>query len=1203
MDDMPKGTSMERRKDNGLSGLDPAELLKQGAGEDTFAENHPGGFTPPTLEELSEIFPRFEILELIGKGGMGAVYKVRQPELDRIVAMKILPPAIGLSPAFASRFTREAKALAKLNHPGIVTIHESGQEGGLYYILMEYVDGVNLRQLLTNGRISPREAMAIVPQICDALQFAHDQGIVHRDIKPENLLLDRLGRVKVADFGIAKLIGNDDPAATATHTMEATLTDGGKAMGTPQYMAPEQTGSPTEVDHRADIFALGVVFYQMLTGELPEKDLKAPSRKISLDVRLDEIVLRALENDPALRFSNVTEMKTRIEDMDSTSPVGSSSWNLNYRSSREIFGLPLLHVTTGTNPETGKERHAKGILAVGGKATGVIAVGGRAYGGIAFGGIAVGIIAFGGLSIGVISLGGIAFALYLALGGVAAGWAAIGGTTLGVYSYGSSPRGIHTLGPATEDAQAVEFFMPWAHILMANIGGIMFLAMAMVFLLAFGLPIFIANRKSTSPKSRGKYLVWSTLGLAIIALAASLQGPSIWNKHVEAPVPHTSIKPQESRPTDTVNTAPLPLSGEPALPSAEQLAAQPILRALNWQYGEQENAGDTWTPSGRIDTSGARLPPAVGMGVTKTYPLSDTPRFLQLWFSHPLIDDFSTMEIALFEKDGKTPLETPTGHRAGDTVPARPEYGDTGWITASRCVGTVASVPREITVNLRYSIGPWKYRGEIAPDFNGSMALGNLASTTSPGQDIEGNSIILVTFAKHPDFIDEQIDLVAIDKSGNRIERDGVGTYGGDDGYTRRFQFGISLNEVEKFKVRRRPIRVATYRAKLINHPEKSLAEQYIDLALQELIARGTAPQGSPVETGPDDALEHFLVKHPEFPNALSTGQIEEQITKKRSEITAFTKKNLTYENGKIETPEYAKLKNSFQALQELLEIHKQSELKQRILAKTLPDEKVDLKQREIKSVAAKEIPDENRLQVRLVSTDDPNAEDMELRRMDDKNEVHIQNLKISPDVIIWDKHLAEAAITQADGSFELGITLDETGAERLRKATMPGEKQTRLAIILDGELFSAPIVQSGPLGKNLVISGLEKGKAIDLLKSFPGSETQLKALEGLEWLSETDAGNYGKSYDMAAEFFRNAVTREEWIRALEKFRAPLGAGVTRRKLLELEEAETMPGAPDGEYRVFQFNSDLPRKRNAIETVTLTKESDGIWRTSGYFIR
>jgi serine/threonine protein kinase len=154
-----------------------------------------GAFTPPTVAELAAKFPQLEIIELIGRGGMGAVYKARQKELDRLVALKILPPDIGQDAAFAGRFSREAKALAKLNHPGIVTIYDFGRADGLYFFLMEFVDGMNLRELLHNGRISPREALAIVPQICDALQFAHDQGIVHRDIKPENLLMDRRGRV------------------------------------------------------------------------------------------------------------------------------------------------------------------------------------------------------------------------------------------------------------------------------------------------------------------------------------------------------------------------------------------------------------------------------------------------------------------------------------------------------------------------------------------------------------------------------------------------------------------------------------------------------------------------------------------------------------------------------------------------------------------------------------------------------------------------------------------------------------------------------------------------------------------------------------------------------------------------------------------------------------------------------------------------
>ncbi len=315
MDKLPENAPMENPLPPPLAGLNPADLLAQGAAEDTIGNPYP--FQPPSLEEMAALFPQFEILELIGKGGMGVVYKVRQKELDRIVALKILPPAIGETPGFAARFTREAQALAKLNHPGIVTLHEFGQQDGLYFILMEFVDGVNLAQLMHTGRISPREALAIVPQICDALQFAHDQGIVHRDIKPENILLDRLGRVKVADFGIAKLTG--DVTQTFLSDLDSSsaplLTEAGKIIGTPAYMAPEQIDHPSEVDHRADIYALGVVFYQMLTGELPGKELQAPSRKVHIDVRLDEIVLKAMEKNPELRYQQASMMKTQVGEI------------------------------------------------------------------------------------------------------------------------------------------------------------------------------------------------------------------------------------------------------------------------------------------------------------------------------------------------------------------------------------------------------------------------------------------------------------------------------------------------------------------------------------------------------------------------------------------------------------------------------------------------------------------------------------------------------------------------------------------------------------------------------------------------------------------------------------------------------------------------------------------------------------------------
>jgi serine/threonine protein kinase len=232
----------------------------------------------PTPAELAPHFPQLEILELIGQGGMGIVYKARQPHLDRFVALKVLSPEIGRDPAFAERFAREARALARLNHPSIVAVYDFGQAGSYYYLIMEFVDGVNLHQLERARRLAPQEALSVVPRICEALQYAHDEGIVHRDIKPGNIRIDKRGRVKIADFGLAKLVGK---AAT-----DLALTQSHHVTGTPAYLAPEQTERPTEVDHRADIYSLGVVFYEMLTGELPIGRLAPPSQKVAVDARL-----------------------------------------------------------------------------------------------------------------------------------------------------------------------------------------------------------------------------------------------------------------------------------------------------------------------------------------------------------------------------------------------------------------------------------------------------------------------------------------------------------------------------------------------------------------------------------------------------------------------------------------------------------------------------------------------------------------------------------------------------------------------------------------------------------------------------------------------------------------------------------------------------------------------------------------------------
>ena len=295
-----------------LAGLCPACLFKQGAAADTKAAPDAAAFQPPSVDEIAKLFPQLEIISLLGKGGMGAVYKARQPALDRIVALKIIPPQAAAGPGFIERFNREARALAKLNHPNIINVFEFGQANGLPFFIMEFVDGLNLRQLEMAGKLSAREALQIVPQICEALQFAHDEGIVHRDIKPENILLDKKGRVKIADFGIAKILSG---------TPDVAITETGGAIGTPHYMAPEQMEKPTTVDHRADIFSLGVVFYEMLTGELPLGKFAPPSsRKVEVDVRLDDVVLRALEKDPELRYQHASQVKTAVDTIAGSAP-------------------------------------------------------------------------------------------------------------------------------------------------------------------------------------------------------------------------------------------------------------------------------------------------------------------------------------------------------------------------------------------------------------------------------------------------------------------------------------------------------------------------------------------------------------------------------------------------------------------------------------------------------------------------------------------------------------------------------------------------------------------------------------------------------------------------------------------------------------------------------------------------------------------
>ncbi len=240
----------------------------------------------------------------LGKGGMGVVFLATQRSLGRKVAIKFLAGELARDAEFLERFDREAQALANLQHPNLVGVIDRGQHAGIPYLVMEFVDGVALRDVMSEKTLSAADALRIVPQVCEALEYAHDRGIVHRDVKPENILIARDGTAKIADFGLARLVGKDAGRITRSNVI----------MGSVDYMAPEQREKVKDADHRADIYSLGVVLYEMLTGELPLGRFPPPSNKcVELDVDIDRIVLRVLEKDPDKRYQRASDIAVELK--------------------------------------------------------------------------------------------------------------------------------------------------------------------------------------------------------------------------------------------------------------------------------------------------------------------------------------------------------------------------------------------------------------------------------------------------------------------------------------------------------------------------------------------------------------------------------------------------------------------------------------------------------------------------------------------------------------------------------------------------------------------------------------------------------------------------------------------------------------------------------------------------------------------------
>jgi len=259
-------------------------------------------FQAPEIDQLAPLFPAYHIECLIATGGMGAVYRAVQKSLDRTVAIKILPQEFSQDPSFCTIFEAEAKSMARLNHPNLIGVYDFGEVDGMLYIIMEFVPGQSLFHSAHGHAVEPNEVMRLISAVCSGLAHAHENGIIHRDIKPSNILLDHRNEPKIGDFGLAHPVGTGHQ-------------EGAEIYGTPGYTAPEVVNDPKSVNHRADIFSIGVLLHELLTGKLPADDPRPASQIAHCDLCFDAIISCATAENPEARYANAHQIIADISNI------------------------------------------------------------------------------------------------------------------------------------------------------------------------------------------------------------------------------------------------------------------------------------------------------------------------------------------------------------------------------------------------------------------------------------------------------------------------------------------------------------------------------------------------------------------------------------------------------------------------------------------------------------------------------------------------------------------------------------------------------------------------------------------------------------------------------------------------------------------------------------------------------------------------